>query len=391
MANWKSEVDRLVGEGKKPIEIIGMVIPLMPSDVKPIDYENRIRRRIRTAKGEDRGPRRKRRIKRTQPEAADEDRNIQEIAMMLLHKGTTMEAIQRTLGLSPKVAEAVIGDLRAAGYNIMTNGANISISKLVVPDQNILRVNWNGDKIIRFGLLGDTHINSKYAQLTYLHTVYDMYEREGIKTVYHTGDIDSGEKMREGQQYENYSQGADDHVAEIVRVYPSRPGIETCFITGNHDASFIKHVGLDIGVLIADKRRDMKYLGQQSAVVYLTDNCTLELRHPIDGTAYAISYKMQKMIEALSGGEKPNLLASGHYHKMEFIFYRNIHTFQTGCMEAQTPWMRGKQISAHVGAWIIEVHVSDDGSITRVKPEWIPFYKMIKEDWKNWERFNGAK
>ena len=38
----------------------------------------------------------------------------------------------------------------------------------------------------------------------------------------------------------------------------------------------------------------MIYLGQSDAVISLTPNCTLELRHPLDGTAYALSYKLQK-------------------------------------------------------------------------------------------------
>jgi hypothetical protein len=127
----------------------------------------------------------------------------------------------------------------------------------------------------------------------------------------------------------------------------------------------------------------MVYLGQSSAVINLTPNCTFELRHPLDGTAYSLSYKTQKMIEALSGGEKPNILATGHYHKAEYLFYRNIHSFQTGCLCAQTPWMKGKQISAHMGVWIIEVHVDEEGTVTRIKQEFIPFYKAIVDDWKN--------
>jgi hypothetical protein len=128
----------------------------------------------------------------------------------------------------------------------------------------------------------------------------------------------------------------------------------------------------------------MNYLGQSSALIELTPNCTLELRHPLDGTAYAISYKTQKLIEAMSGGEKPNILAVGHYHKMEYIFYRNVHCFQTGCFQAQTPWMKGKQIAAFMGGWIVEVNVNDDGTITRIKQEYIPFYKAIKDDYLNW-------
>jgi hypothetical protein len=78
---------------------------------------------------------------------------------------------------------------------------------------------WNQNQILTFGLMGDTQINSKYTQLTYLHHYYDICAARGIKDVYHTGDIDEGEQMRMGHQYECYHQGADDHIDEIVRTY----------------------------------------------------------------------------------------------------------------------------------------------------------------------------
>lgn len=245
-------------------------------------------------------------------------------------------------------------------------------------------VNWHGNQTIRFALMGDTQINSKYTQLTYLHDFYDVCYQRGIHDVYHTGDMDEGDQMRMGHQYECYTQGADDHVKEIVKNYPKRDGITTHFITGNHDASIIKRSGHNIGTAIAEKRSDMEYLGQDCAVINLTPKCTLELRHPWDGTAYAISYKIQKMIEAMGGGEKPSILAVGHYHKQENLFYRNVHAFQTGCFQAQTPFMRGKGIAAIMGGWIIEITVNADGAITSIKPEWVPYYTAIKDDYTNW-------
>lgn len=243
---------------------------------------------------------------------------------------------------------------------------------------------WSGDKVIRFGVMGDTQINSKYTQLTHLHKLYDIYEQEGIETVFHTGDIDEGEEMRMGHKYECYTQGADDHVAEIVRTYPKRKNMVTKFITGNHDHSLYKRAGYDIGNTIDDKREDMIYLGMDSAVIELTPNCTCELRHPGDGTAYALSYKIQKMIESMSGGEKPNILCVGHYHKTSYDFYRNVHAIQSGCFQGQTPFTRSKGISISVGGWIIEIQVDDEGTINRFKPEFIPFYKHIKDDYMNW-------
>jgi len=247
-----------------------------------------------------------------------------------------------------------------------------------------LDANWEGNQKVRFALLGDTHINSKYAQVTYLHQFYDECRRQRIKHVYHTGDIDDGEQMRPGHQYECYTQGADDHVSEICRVYPKIDGMTTHFITGNHDASTVKKCGYNIGQTIADKRPDMEYLGADCAVIKLTPNCTLEIRHPWDGTAYAISYKIQKQVEAMSGGEKPNVFAVGHYHKEEYLLYRNVHCFQTACFCAQTPWMKGRGISCQIGGWIIEMDVDEQGYIQRINPQFIPYYVAIPDDWKNW-------
>lgn len=251
-------------------------------------------------------------------------------------------------------------------------------------EPTVLKLNWAGERLVRFGLMGDTQINSKYTQLTHLHNYYDICKHEGITDIYHTGDIDEGEQMRKGHQYECYNQGIDDHTDEIVRVYPKREGITTHFICGNHDASMLKLAGHDIGQSIAKERPDMHYLGRDYAIVNISPNCPLELRHPWDGTAYAISYKIQKMCDAMMGGEKPSILGVGHYHKMEDLFYRNIHCYQTGCFQAQTNFMRGKGIAAMMGGWILEVYLHDDGTITRIKDQKIVYYKAIKDDYLNW-------
>lgn len=301
-----------------------------------------------------------------------------------IKKPVDIEYIKEKYNLSNRVLDAYIEDLKEQGYVIHQDNNKIHVCRDIIPQENNVKESWSGDKIIRFAFAGDKQFNSKYIQLTYLHDFYDLLEREGITTVYDTGDIDEGEEMRQGHKYECYTQGADDHVKEIVKNHPRRKGIVTKFITGNHDHSIIKRCGFDIGNAIASKRDDMIYLGQSAATIQLTPNCTMELRHPLDGTAYAISYKMQKMIEALSGGEKPNILAVGHYHKAEYLFYRNVHIIQTGCFQGQTSWMKGKGIAAMVGGWIIEVHVDEEGTIKRFKSEFIPYYKHIKDDYLNW-------
>lgn len=245
---------------------------------------------------------------------------------------------------------------------------------------------WDGTKVIKFAIMGDTQLGSKYTQLTYLHDFYDLCAQEGIKDIYHTGDITDGLKMRVGHEYELYKVSADDMRDDVINNYPKRDGITTHFISGNHDASIYKQVGYDICQAIANARPDMNYLGRDCAIIHLTPNCTLELRHPWDGTAYALSYKIQKMIEAMESDSKPNILAVGHYHKAEYLFYRNIHALQTGCFQGQTPFTRGKGISVQLGGWIVTIRVDDNGYIQGFAPEFVPYYASIKDDYKNFNK-----
>ncbi|MBQ4542766.1 MAG: metallophosphoesterase, partial [Clostridia bacterium] len=197
----------------------------------------------------------------------------------------------------------------------------------------IVEGHWEHETTITFGLMGDTQLGSKYAQLTYLNQFYDVCERMGVKDVYHTGDISDGDKMRPGHEYDLYAHGADEHIADIVKNYPMRPGITTHFITGNHDAAFRKLCGMDIGDHIANRRSDMDYLGRDFAIVNITPEVTLMLRHPWDGSAYALSYRPQKMIEAMDEDTRPTIMGIGHYHKMEYLYYLGVHCFQTGCFQ----------------------------------------------------------
>lgn len=268
-----------------------------------------------------------------------------------------------------------------------TNKKHIALENFV---PNIRANKWDGTQTIRFGLLADPHINSKYTQLTWLHSFYDILAEQEISIAYNAGDITEGEHMRKGHEYELYRHGADEQVSEIARVYPKRAGIETHFITGNHDSSIYRVAGCDIGKALAKERKDMIYLGRDCAVVNLTPNCTLELRHPWNGTAYAMSYHPQKIIESMEADSKPNVLAIGHYHKAIYMFYRNIHCFCAGCFQSQTPFMRGKGLAAHMGGWIVTARVDENGYLQSFDPQYIPYYYPIKDDYKNFEA-NGQK
>lgn len=316
--------------------------------------------------------------------------NWNELALKYFKQGLSNKEItakvEAAFGLT-NMRDAVKSYLYRQKKKGMSVEAPAESKRVAVQNQEPIthKAKWDGTETIRFAIMGDTQFGSKYAQLTYLHNFYDLCAQQGITEVYHTGDLTEGLKMRTGHEYELYAVSADDMRDDVVLNYPKREGITTYFITGNHDASIYKQVGYDIGQAIANLRPDMKYLGRDCAVINLTPKCTLELRHPWDGTAYALSYKLQKMIEAMESDSKPSILAVGHYHKAEYLFYRNVHALQTGCFQGQTPFTRGKGISVHLGGWIVTIRVDENGHIQGFAPEFIPYYKSIKDDYKNYK------
>lgn len=171
-------------------------------------------------------------------------------------------------------------------------------------------------KEMRIGVVSDSHIGSLYERIDILEAAYDVFEKHGITAVYHCGDMCEGSsRMHAGQEFEVYAHGADAQVQEAIKKYPFRKNIKTYFIAGSHDLSFWKSDGIDIGEQIAEKRRDMVYLGKELADIMIGEKKnTIRMRmfHPRFGSAYALSYLSQKYIDSLAGGQKPQILLIGH-------------------------------------------------------------------------------
>lgn len=115
-----------------------------------------------------------------------------------------------------------------------------------------------------------------------------------------------------------------------------------------------------------------EYLGEHEAIINI-NGVKIMLWHGEDGASYALSYRLQKIIESFTGGEKPNILLAGHDHKYGNFFIRNVHAVGAGCIQKQTPWMRRKRLAAYEGFNIIEATIKDE-EVKRFKSEWIPFY-----------------
>ena len=231
-----------------------------------------------------------------------------------------------------------------------------------------------GEKIT-FGVFGDSHIGHKCFDAKLMDYAIEEFNKRKVDFVVHTGDILEGhyESKRQGSVLELAHIGADAQVNEAIKHLKKlkRP---MYFVTGNHEANtFYKMAGVDVGKRIESEVPNAHYLGIQHGEIKLPHGQKIQVIHPDGGTAYAISYKPQKIIESLEGGTKPAILLIGHFHKAEYLFYRNVHTLQTGTLESQTPFMKNNHIAAGKGFYIVTTEIGKAG-VSRFVPEFIPAY-----------------
>lgn len=280
---------------------------------------------------------------------------------------------------SERIIRAVIEDIKEAGYDIEIIGDNAQLRK-VAQEENKTHLIGLKDGWHKAGIVSDTHLNSKYQQLTHLRDTYEIFGHEGVEFILHSGDITAGKGMYKGQEYEVINLGADEQCDYIVDNYPQIPNVKTKLIAGNHDLSFYNSMGFDICKQVSNRRGDIEYLGQLGAYVEIAEGVFIYLLHPDSGQAYAVSYKPQKIAAGFMGGQKPNIMIIGHYHQAEYLFERNIHIIQAGSFETQTPYLKRKGIMPKVAAWMIEFKI-DGGSVTRFKQELITYFKPINHDY----------
>ena len=281
--------------------------------------------------------------------------------------------------------------LSRQGSNIRIISGGVELSR-DIPKNEPTRIDVRklGGKVVRFGLTSDNHLGSKYCRLDVLNALYDIWEKEGIKDVYQCGNMIDGEARF--NKFDIIAHGVEGQASYFAENWPKRKGMNLYFVTGDdHEGWYVQREGVNIGQVLEDTarragRKDLHYLGHmEHDIVYqgTKHKSIMRLIHAGGGSAYATSYSAQKIVESYQGGEKPSILLIGHYHKAEYGYPREVHVVQAGCTEDQTPFMRKLKIQAHVGGWIVEFVLSEEGFISRFKCEWIPFYDLnFYKKWK---------
>ena len=317
-------------------------------------------------------------------------------ALLLSRLKKTKEAIPITLlcdefDCSPKRIVEAISRLQIdhALVNIVNGAALVSAPevggvKLLHGVDEYL----NGENLV-FGVVSDQHMGSKFARDDINEALYDIFEEEGINMVFNCGNWIEGEASFNKNELTVH--GMNNQVHHFAKNYPKRTGITTYFIAGDdHEGWYVKREGIDIGkyaeMVARDeyKRDDLVYLGyMEHDVKFPTSEgqVTIRVMHPGGGSAYAISYQPQKIVESFTPGDKPNILLVGHYHKQLAMFLRGIHVVSVGCTQVQSSFMRKNRLSAALGGYIVRAKLAPDGSVLRFMPEFLSFYDSAP----NWE------
>ena len=226
---------------------------------------------------------------------------------------------------------------------------------------------------IKIGVITDTHIGHQKFSKERLMQAFDEFRKERVDFITHSGDVTEGMSHRPGHIYELTHLGYEAQKEYAISLFGQWTDSDIYAIDGNHDRWYIKSNGALIVKDIDRALDNFHFIGHDEGDISLKGLATLKLWHGEDGNSYALSYRLQKIIESLSGGEKPSALIAGHTHKMVYIFERMVHTMSAGSICAQTPWMRGKRISSHTGFCIIDIWVGAQG-ITKFSNCFYPFY-----------------
>lgn len=229
----------------------------------------------------------------------------------------------------------------------------------------------------KYVYFSDAHIGEKHFDEPLFYQMLDVIKQEKPDFVLDVGDHLEGMSGRPGHVYELDLIGFDQQFKKAVELYQQIPA-PIFGIDGNHDDWYNKKnsAGVIVGEQLEQALDNYTHLGVWEGDLEVgsgRNKIWIKLFHANDGTAYADSYKLQKLIESFSGGEKPNIVHSGHYHKAIGLFRRNVWGFESGTLCGQSQFMRGKKLQAHKGFGLVEFDY-ENKSIERLNHTFFPAY-----------------
>ena len=298
--------------------------------------------------------------------------------------GQTLGSLADHFDVAPRRVDEALEYLKARHLLVEESAAGLGLAQTILPPPETYAIDTLRYKRQEFaiGILADTHLGSKYERLDVLNDLFDRFAAAGAENVYVAGNWIDGSGRR-FNQHDIYVHGVHAQVANFLDKWPRHLGITTHVLSGDdHEGWFVQDAFTNIGHVLEDEavragRDDIRDLGyMERDVEFVAEGGTSRMRviHAGGGSAYATSYSVQKIAESYTGGEKPQILIAGHYHKWNYDYPREIHAIQPGCVQRQTPFMRKRRLPAHVGGALLWLTQNERGVFTSVKVEWMAYF-----------------
>lgn len=217
-----------------------------------------------------------------------------EIIKLIKGNGKHVSEIATTLCIKEKTVENIISSLVDSGYSISLHGNFAKLSK-GIPELTPIKINpsrtWGRE--LKFGVVSDTHLGSHNERLDVLNFAYDDFSKNGIKSVYHAGNIVEGDASF--NKYDVRVHGITDQTLYCLDHYPQKSGITTYYITADdHEGWWFQREGIDFGRYLfleaqARGRKDLVHLGYQEVDIELSakkGKSIMRLVHPGGGSCF---------------------------------------------------------------------------------------------------------
>lgn len=287
--------------------------------------------------------------------------------------------LARRLDLDLEGLEYLLDDLLNSRSAIKFHNNVLVFDKShAIPDNKVITVNkglsegtWH-----KIGIVSDTHNCSIHENIELQIAMTNIFEEEGVMAIFNAGDVTAGVgTVYKGQYQELKISGVDKQIQYVTSVYPYS-SIPTYMISGNHDLDAFKANGVDVVEKICAGREDLNYVGKLGGFVDI-DGIKIYMIHPDGGVPYARTYKMQKIIEGLSGDKKSDIVIFGHWHIMAHLpNYKNTIGIMPGTFETQSDYLIRKGLEPEIGGVILSFMVSDIDGVKHITRHTVEFIDM---------------
>jgi predicted phosphodiesterase len=292
----------------------------------------------------------------------------------LRDNGLTYQEMQERYDWGQDKAKSVLDRMSQSGWCIEYETVDPQgTRRWYIPDKRDKRYEiGDGDGTYRFGLISDTHLGSTATHEDALHDFYDKMQARGVDIVLHAGDISDGWEVHRNHinHVHDSATGWNRLLEYCVQHYPQGDGVETLFISGNHDRKLWRREGIRFSEMLDNRRDDLHWLGDSMArLVFDSEHSfDLELIHPSGGQPYTLGYRAQTLYREQPTDIRPSMAAIGHLHGRMQAAAEGVESFYTGCWKDLTTYGKRKGHAAEIGGWDVEITISDgelDGMTTR--------------------------